>query len=81
MKSDQELTCQRVVELVTAYLDDGLSPEDRQGFERHLVSCSGCRNYLEQMRRTIETTERVQLALPAELEEKLLEAFRGWRRA
>jgi anti-sigma factor RsiW len=80
MKSDQELKCQRVVELVTAYLDDGLSPEDRQDFEQHLVSCSGCRNYLEQMRRTIETTGRVQLALPAELEEKLLEAFRGWPR-
>jgi hypothetical protein len=31
------------------------------------------------MRRTIETTGRVQLELPAELEEKLLEAFRGWR--
>ena len=81
MKSERELTCQQVVELVTAYLDDGLSPEDRERFEQHLVSCSGCRNYLKQMRRTIETTGRVQLALPAELEEKLLEAFRGWRRA
>ena len=79
MKSERELTCQQVVELVTAYLDDGLSPEDRERFEQHLASCSGCRNYLEQMRRTIETTGRVQLALPAELEEKLLEAFRGWR--
>jgi anti-sigma factor RsiW len=81
MKSERELTCQQVVELVTAYLDGGLSPEDRQNFEQHLLSCSGCRNYLEQMRRTIETTGRVQLELPAELEEKLLEAFRGWRRA
>jgi predicted anti-sigma-YlaC factor YlaD len=81
MKSERELTCQQVVELVTAYLDDGLSPEHRQNFEQHLLSCSGCRNYLEQMRRTIETTGRVQLELPAELEEKLLEAFRGWRRA
>jgi anti-sigma factor RsiW len=81
MKSERELTCQQVVELVTAYFDDGLSPEDRERFEQHLVSCSGCRNYLEQMRRTIETTGRVQLALPAELEEKLLEASRGWRRA
>jgi anti-sigma factor RsiW len=81
MKSERELTCQQVVELVTAYLDGGLSPEDRQNFEQHLLSCSGCRNYLEQMRRTIETTGRVQLKLPAELEEKLLEAFRGWRRA
>jgi len=81
MKSERELTCHQVVELVTAYLDDGLSPEDRERFEQHLASCSGCRNYLEQMRRTIETTGRVQLALPAELEETLLEAFRGWRRA
>jgi len=81
MKSERELTCHQVVELVTAYLDDGLSPEDRERFEQHLASCSGCRNYLEQVRRTIETTGRVQLALPAELEEKLLEAFRGWRRA
>jgi anti-sigma factor RsiW len=81
MTLERELTCQQVVELVTAYLEDGLSPEDRERFERHLASCIGCRNYLEQMRRTIETTGRVQLALPAELEEKLLEAFRGWRRA
>lgn len=80
MTMQRELTCQQVVELVTAYLEDGLSPEDRGRFERHLASCIGCRNYLEQMRRTIETTGRVQLALPAELEEKLLEAFRGWPR-
>lgn len=80
MTSERELTCQQVVELVTAYLEDGLAPEDRERFEQHLASCIGCRNYLEQMRRTIETTGRVQLALPAELEEKLLEAFRGWPR-
>jgi anti-sigma factor RsiW len=80
MTLERELTCQQVVELVTAYLEDGLSPEDRERFEQHLASCIGCRNYLEQMRRTIETTGRVQLALPAELEEKLLEAFRGWPR-
>jgi anti-sigma factor RsiW len=80
MTLERELTCQQVVELVTAYLEDGLSPEDRRRFEQHLASCIGCRNYLEQMRRTIETTGRVQLALPVELEEKLLEAFRGWPR-
>jgi len=80
MTMQRELTCQQVVELVTAYLEDGLSTEDRERFEQHLASCIGCRNYVEQMRRTIETTGRVQLALPAELEEKLLEAFRGWPR-
>ena len=80
MKSERELRCQQVVELVTAYLDDGLSPEDRERFDQHLASCIGCRNYVEQMRQTIEATGRVQLVLPAELEEKLLEAFREWPR-
>jgi anti-sigma factor RsiW len=69
------------VELVTAYLDDALLPEDRERFEQHLAFCEGCQNYLGQMRRAIETAGRVRLDLPPELEGKLLEAFRGWRRA
>jgi anti-sigma factor RsiW len=79
MRLDRELACQQVVELVTAYLDDGLLPEDRERFEEHLVFCDGCQNYLEQMRGTIETAGRVRLELPAELEKELLEAFRAWR--
>jgi hypothetical protein len=31
------------------------------------------------MRGTIKAAGRVRVELPAELEEKLLEAFRGWR--
>ena len=80
MRLDRELACQEVVELVTAYLEDALSPEDRERFEEHLVFCDGCQNYLEQMRDTIAATGRVPAgALPAALEERLLEAFRGWR--
>jgi len=67
------------VELVTAYLDDALLQDDRERFEEHLVFCDGCQNYLDQMRGTIKTAGRVRVELPAELEEKLLEAFRGWR--
>lgn len=81
MRRDRELACQEVVELVTAYLDDALLPEDRERFEQHLAFCEGCQNYLGQMRRAIETAGRVRLDLPPELEGKLLEAFRGWRRA
>lgn len=80
MRLDQELTCQDVVELVTAYLDNALPLDDRRRFEAHLAGCKDCRNYLEQMRRTIEATGRARLELPPELEEKLLEAFRDWRR-
>jgi hypothetical protein len=33
-------------ERIAAYLDGGLSPEAREGFERHLVICSKCRQGL-----------------------------------
>ena len=79
MRLDRELACREVVELVTAYLDDALDPVDRERLEEHLVFCDGCENYLEQMRTTIRLTGRVQDELPAELEQELLEAFRGWR--
>jgi anti-sigma factor RsiW len=80
MRLDRELTCREIVELVTAYLDDALPPADRERFEEHLVFCDGCDRYLEQMRLTIQATGRVQVGdLPPALEERLLEAFRGWR--
>jgi anti-sigma factor RsiW len=82
MRLDRELACQDIVELVTAYLEHALEPSDRERFEEHLVFCDGCGNYLAQMRETITATGRVELeALPVDLEERLLEAFRGWRPA
>jgi anti-sigma factor RsiW len=69
-----------MVELVTGYLEDALDPVDRERFEEHLVFCDGCDRYLEQMRATIVAAGRIdQRRLPAQLEERLLEAFRGWR--
>jgi predicted anti-sigma-YlaC factor YlaD len=79
MRLDRELACNEMVELVTAYLEDALEPVDRERFEEHLVFCDGCDQYLEQMRATVVMTGRVDPGgLPAELEERLLEAFRGW---
>ena len=79
MRLDRELACRDIVELVTAYLEHELDPNDRERFEEHLVFCDGCGTYLEQMRATIAATGRIQrVALPAELEQRLLEAFRGW---
>jgi anti-sigma factor RsiW len=79
MRLDRELACRDIVELVTAYLEHELDPNDRERFEEHLVFCDGCGAYLEQMRATIAATGRIQrVALPAELEQRLLEAFRGW---
>jgi predicted anti-sigma-YlaC factor YlaD len=78
MKLNREVACQEIVELVTAYLDDALSPVDRERFEEHLAFCDGCGNYLEQMRTTVRLTDCVQEKLPAEVEAQLLDVFRLW---
>src|SRR5207302_1115494 len=71
-----------LVELVTSYLEDALSGAERAEFERHLERCDGCREYLEQMRKTIELTGSLSPAdLTAEAEQKLLAAFRDWKPA
>jgi anti-sigma factor RsiW len=80
MRLARELSCAQIVELVTAYLEGALEPDDRERFEEHLVFCDGCDCYLEQMRLTIEVTGQLEPGeLPPALEERLLEAFRGWR--
>jgi predicted anti-sigma-YlaC factor YlaD len=79
VKLERELACQEVVELVTAYLEDTLQAVDRERFEEHLVFCDGCDAYLEQMRTTIRLAGSADVALPPELEDRLLEAFRELR--
>jgi anti-sigma factor RsiW len=81
MKLQRELACREVVELVTAYLDDALGTGDRERFEEHLAFCDGCANYLEQMRTTIRLAGDAEIALPAALEDRFVEAFRGWQEA
>ena len=76
-----DLTCREIVELVTDYLEGALSPRDRLDFERHLVWCSWCRDYIDHMRKTIEITGWSETAdPPSPLREQLLEAFRDWKR-
>jgi len=74
------ISCRELVELVTAYLEDALSREDRLRFEHHIAECDHCTAYLDQMRRTIELTGtlRVDDVSPS-AEQALLHAFRDWR--
>jgi predicted anti-sigma-YlaC factor YlaD len=79
MRLDRELTCAQLVELVTDYLDRQLTIRDTERFEEHLAFCDGCSMYFDQMRATIAATGRLREAdLPSELQDRLLEAFRGW---
>jgi anti-sigma factor RsiW len=76
-----ELPCRELVEIVTDYLEDRLSPDDRQRFEEHLAACEACRAYLEQFRLTVRAIGRLpEAALSAEAQRTLLETFRGWAR-
>ena len=79
--STVQLSCQEIVELVTDYLEDSLSRDERKAFEQHLSGCPHCTNYLDQMRQTIRLTGRLtEEALEPQLRERILEAFRDFRR-
>ena len=74
----EQLSCQELVELVTDYLEGVLPDADRLELERHLETCDGCRQYVEQMRTTIVLTgEARPLDLSPEAEDALLAAFRN----
>ena len=76
-----DLTCQELVELVTDYLEGALTDADRLDFERHLVWCSWCRDYVDQMRLSVDLTgEPGETEPPSPLREQLLDAFRDWKR-
>ncbi len=80
MIPDEEMTCRELVELVTAYLDDGLTASERTRFEAHLQECPYCRVYLEQMRQTILLLgELREDELDPVARDELLRLFRDWK--
>lgn len=73
-------TCREVVELVTEYLEGGLSADRRLGFEQHVAICPPCRAHLAQFRRTLRVAGTLrEEELAPEVRNELLEAFRTWR--
>ena len=77
----EHVTCQEVVELVSDYLDQALPPEEASLFEQHVNFCDGCDWYLDQIRSTVATVGRItERDVPEETREKLLAAFREWKR-
>lgn len=46
----------------------------------HLLECDGCEKYLQQFRATIGTLSNIRDKLDPVFRDKLLAAFRDWRR-
>lgn len=80
----ETLTCQELVELVTAYREGVLPTEEHERFEAHLAICPPCVRYVEQIDMTVralggfdeQTVEQVEQE-PATQE--LLKLFQTWK--
>lgn len=73
---DEQIVCQQWVEIVTEYLEGTLPPGLQSAADRHLAECTHCREYLEQMRRTISVARGLREAdVPSDVVEALTRAF------
>jgi anti-sigma factor RsiW len=75
-----KVTCSLLAALVTDYLEDALSVEDREEFEVHMRRCPPCETYLVQFRKTIEVCGHVHLdVIDVQARTALLAAFEDWK--
>ncbi len=80
LRRRRPIVCQEAVELVTDYLEDALSARDRARFEAHLGECPHCREYLRQMRVTLDVLGRLEAdALAPAVREEMVALYRRWR--
>lgn len=78
------ITCRELIDFLMSYIDNELSPDQRQEFEKHLEVCPPCRRYIATY------TEAIRLgklalrptddAAPGEVPEKLVQAILAARR-
>jgi anti-sigma factor RsiW len=74
------LKCRDMAELVTPYLDGGLSPRARLAARLHLWLCAACRQYVDQMRRTVHFLGSGPLPPPPENESQIVALIDAVRR-
>jgi anti-sigma factor RsiW len=73
--------CTEVVELVTDYLEGALPAADARRLERHVATCPGCTEYLEQMRALAGSLGGLaEDSIPAATRDGLIAAFRSSRK-
>lgn len=81
LRDTLRITCADAVELTTHFLEDALTPADRERFQQHLDNCDACMVYLDQIRRTItivgQTAEPDQYVVDEPSMDHLVELFRA----
>ena len=77
--SDDDIACRDLVEIVTDYLEGRLDEGTASRVATHLAECTGCDEYIEQMRTTIRLVGRVPVeTLSPEVKLGLMNAFRDF---
>lgn len=75
------LRCDELTERVTDYLEGQISLANRVEIYVHLRRCSGCRNYLGQMKETVRLLGQLPVPPSRDVGEALLARFRRSRLA
>ena len=76
-----KLTCKKVTEVITDYLEGALTLWDRLRFQMHLGMCFSCRRYLRQMKYTIQTLGQLPSdPIQPDVREELLTRFKNWKK-
>lgn len=71
------MNCQQTLDLVPEALDETLTESTRREFLGHLSACGACRNYVEQLRLSVQALKRVPTqGKPNPRRAELIEAFR-----
>jgi anti-sigma factor RsiW len=74
----QEVPCQELVELLTDYLDDAMSPALRSDVDAHLADCPGCQNALQHLLVTVAALREFEVEqLTPSIRARLLDVFRS----
>lgn len=77
-----DLACRELVEIVTDYLEGALPAAETARLERHVATCPGCAEYLEQMRTLAGSLEGLSGdTFPREMRAGLIATFGRLRRS
>jgi anti-sigma factor RsiW len=79
MKDDTtvDLACKELVEIITDYLEGTLPERDRARFDAHILTCPPCREYVAEMRTTLQLTGRLTVdSISSSARDELLRAYR-----
>jgi len=78
------MSCRDLTELVTDYMEGRMSFMQRLSFQIHVGMCKPCREYLRQMKLTVDSVgglaaEQKLPPMPPEVQDELLSRFRHWK--